>query len=306
MTPEDYIGKSNRELGFDAEICEEWESQIQKTIDTGETQYSQFSLKDKEGRTRHFDWVMVPEWNDKGDVVTVLSLARDVTDRVSTQESLQRAVHDREVLIRDVHHRVKNNLFMLSGLLEMERQKLTERLDDPTPITESFKTVNQRIQVISSIYTYLYQSMGTAQSVQANSYVEGLAELLRSAYSDRPVELAVRADGVSLEVDTAIALGLVVNEAIANAYKYAFPKGKEGSINIELRKQDGQVALIVSDDGVGMDASEAKESPGLGLTLIDMLSQQLGGSLDIDGVEGTTIRLDFPAATEFDPRSNDG
>jgi two-component system CheB/CheR fusion protein len=296
VATEDFLGKTNRELGFPAELCDLWDNRIDAALRSGQPQHAQFSVEDRYGERRIYDWTVTPE-KRQGDQ-TVLAVAREVTELERARENLEKALADRDVLIRDVHHRVKNNLFLLVGLLMMERQKLTKLLEDPEPVVQSMDKLMARVRVISTIYSYLYESTGEAEWVHARQFVTGLTDLVRAAYAEHPVDLTVHCDDVHLPVDTSIPVGLIINEALTNAYKHAFPDGRSGNITVELVDlEDGKIRLSVEDDGIGFPEDSTQS---IGQSLIHTLANQIDGSIEQTTDDGVTITIMFPVPEEED------
>lgn len=293
ISPEEYMGKTNQELGFPKKLCDFWDHHLRRAFKTGERQSTEFTIEDNDGRIRHFDWTLTPE-QSKGKN-TVLAVARDITDLINARDRLEKALADREVLIKDVHHRVKNNLFLLVGLLMMERKKLTRILDNPEPAVESLNKVMSRIQIISEIYRYLYETSGQAELLETPKFLKGLTDLIQKAYKERKIKLTVESENIMLPVNTAIPLGLIINEAITNSFKHAFPDGKKGNISVEFKKGEEQTAILrITDDGVGFSDNQEQDPESVGRSLITTLTEQIDGSLNLLSENGTRITITFP------------
>jgi PAS domain S-box-containing protein len=205
---------------------------------------------------------------------------------------LSASLQEREVLLQEVHHRVKNNLQVISSLINMQVRKLEDRASK-----EALEECQTRVQAIALIHEKLYQSRDFAQ-VPFSDYARSLAtSVLRAtgrSLGDVQLELAI--EDVALPVDKAIPCGLVLNELITNALKHAFPGDRRGTIWIELaRLEDGRVRLAVKDDGVGMPAElDSSKSASLGLQLIAILAEQLEGALVVSKDDRTTFEVSFP------------
>jgi two-component sensor histidine kinase len=302
----DIIGKTIEEIRFPHELGLDWKDAVQSVFETSRPTKKELSIKVGEDN-RHFDCTFTPEEASDGSVATVLAISRDVTELVAVRRSLERALADREVLIRDVHHRVKNNLFLLSSLLYLEREKLTKLLDNPGPAVRSINTIMSRIQVISSIYTYLYESAGEADSICADSFLSGLLELIERAYPERDVDLRLSSEPLRLSVDVAVPLGLVVNEILTNVFKHAFTDTEDGSVSIELMETDGQSAVLtIADNGVGMDTEVQSDGAGIGSELVKALVEQIQGDLRVEASNGTRIRIDFRTILDGSGEEPDG
>lgn len=208
------------------------------------------------------------------------------------QASLSDSLKEREVLLQEVHHRVKNNLQVISSLVNMQRRQLH---DDAA--RDALAECKARVEAIALIHEELYQTKNFA-SVRLAQYVNRLAHnVFQTAGVSSPgLTLEVALDEVALPVGRAIPCGLVLNELITNALKHAFPERKHGVVKVELRKTGDEVVLSVADDGVGVpEAFDPGTSASLGMQLVGMLSKQLGGRFDIVRGQGTLLRLTFPA-----------
>ncbi|HEV8548544.1 MAG TPA: histidine kinase dimerization/phosphoacceptor domain -containing protein [Polyangiaceae bacterium] len=229
--------------------------------------------------------------------VTEQRLARDalgrqtleLEDRVRERTAIAR---EREVLLREVHHRVKNDLQLISSLLSMQGRRLT----DPHSVM-ALAECQSRVQTIALIHEYMYQSENLAR-LPLSRNIRGLAaNLLRVVGPpDRPIRLEVDVeDDLELPVDRAIPCGLILNELMTNALKHAFPEGRPGTLRITLRKEGpDHVALAVSDDGVGLpDAHDNDASGSLGWRLVKAFAEQLGAELRVTASPGTKVEVVF-------------
>ena len=199
-------------------------------------------------------------------------------------------MREKEVLLQEIHHRVKNNLAIVSSLLEWQ----SEMIEDERA-RAAFQDSQSRVRAMARIHEHLYLSKDLAR-VDMAEYIEGLVDYLRQSYGTYAIILKIEAADVALAIDTALPCGLIINELVANAMKHAFPAGQPGEIHIGLRSDGGQVELTVGDNGVGLPADVDLEDPkSLGLTLVNLLAQQLGGALEVDRDEGATFRLTFAA-----------
>jgi two-component sensor histidine kinase len=206
--------------------------------------------------------------------------------------SLTGALREREVMLQEIHHRVKNNLQVISSLLNLQSRKL-----DAGENRDALEECRKRVQAIALIHEKLYQSADYAHVAFAE-YVKSLTfsvfHAARETASNVQLELAV--DDIALAVDRAIPCGLVLNELISNALKHGFKDGRAGTIRIELAKTDDTlVRLAVSNNGIALpDGFDWRDSPSLGLHLVAALASQLDGKLEVKRHGGTTFELTFP------------
>jgi PAS domain S-box-containing protein len=220
-------------------------------------------------------------------------LERRVTERTS---QLSATLREREILLQEIHHRVKNNLQVISSLINMQ----VRQLEDASS-RDALQECQTRVQAIALIHEKLYQSKDYSR-VPFSEYAKSLASSIFAATGISPttVSLHLAMDDVSLGVDKAIPCGLILNELITNALKHAFPPPNHGTVTVEMHQNaDRSILLSVSDDGVGMpDKYELKDSLSLGLSLVYTLAEQLEGKVDIVRHGGTTFRVTFPMGVE--------
>lgn len=214
-------------------------------------------------------------------------------DLISSQKiQLESSLEEKEILLREIHHRVKNNLQIVSGLLEKQATKTTDELTQ-----RLMREGQSRVLSMALVHEHLYQS-DNLSSIEIKSYLEALAHNIQSSQGPKQqnISLALQADDCTLGIDTVIPLGLILNELITNCYKYAFEGRNTGRISVlfERTKQGFQVA--VSDDGKGLPADfDLKKTKTLGLYLVNGLVRQLGGSLSYQaGAEGTCFSISCP------------
>jgi two-component sensor histidine kinase len=209
-----------------------------------------------------------------------------------TEERLKTSLREKELLLREVHHRVKNNMQIISSLLKYQ----SDTRPDGNP-REIFRESQDRINAISMIHELLYQSEDLA-SIDFRRYVTSLASsLYRSrGVSMKRVNLDVDVSKLSVGVDTAVPCGLIINELVSNSLQHAFPDGGDGEIGIALDSHDGdECELTVCDNGAGIpDALNFRESGTLGLRLVvNLVEHQLRGMIELSRAEGTEFRIHF-------------
>lgn len=215
--------------------------------------------------------------NDDNEPVAMVGVARDITARKRADEALRNSLREKEVLLKEIHHRVKNNLQVISSLLSLQ----SEYLKDEAMI-KIFKESQNRVKSMALIHEKLYQSANLAE-IDFSDYLRELTTQLFRSYGigAHGVSLNVHASQVLLAVDRAIPCGIIVNELVTNALKYAFPEGRGGRIDIDLHPvSDDMVRLAVRDNGVGFPADvDFETSDSLGLTLVRMLADQVQGDV---------------------------
>ena len=218
-------------------------------------------------------------------------ILRDITERKREEEKLKSSLREKEILLKEIHHRVKNNLQIISSLLNLQ----SGHIRDPRAL-EVFKEGQGRVRSMALIHEKLYQSDDLAR-VDFYEYISNLAAYLFRSYevNSGAVTLNVESEDVLLGVDTAIPCGLIINELVSNSLKHAFPGGGSGSINITLRPAGPErLTLAVSDDGIGLPPGfDVRNTPSLGLQLVNTLARQLGGEVEVTGGAGAEFKITF-------------
>jgi PAS domain S-box-containing protein len=231
-----------------------------------------------------------PIETDEGTMV--LSAIVDISDRKEREERIQAALQEKEIMLGEIHHRVKNNLQILYSLLDLQ----SSRLGDGGALNLLRESQN-RIQSMALIHEILYSSKDFAR-VDFRSFLDTLVHTLLASYGSDPELISVSITAVveRLPLNMAISCGLVVNELISNALKHAFPANRRGEIKVNLVSEPPDtVVLSVSDDGIGLpDELDLGQTNTLGLQLVTMLADQLGAELTIHRSRPTRFELRFP------------
>ncbi len=195
------------------------------------------------------------------------------------------ALKDKDTLLREIHHRVKNNLQVISSLLRIQSNQTTDEI-----AIDALKEGQSRVNSMSLIHQDLYQK-GNLTGISMKKYLERLTKNLFDTYNishDR-IKLSTVIEDIQLDVETVVPLGLIINELITNALKYAFPDNRSGNISVSLKEQSSQLILIVKDDGIGLP--NETEHPSFGHGLIGAFATKLDGTISITSVKGTTAKL---------------
>lgn len=219
---------------------------------------------------------------------------------LASDQRLRQSLSEKEALLKEIHHRVKNNLQIVSSLLYLQE----DAMQDPKGV-EILRESQNRVKSMALIHEQLYGTDNLAK-IDFGRYVHSLTANLFDAYGIDPacLQLKIRADDISLGVDMAVPCGLIVNELVSNAIKHAFPNSTGGTIEIIIRMLSaGQMEIVVADDGVGLESSSpGPESTSLGLRLIDTLTTQLDGNLNVETDNGTRfgITINIPEPNKKD------
>jgi two-component sensor histidine kinase/DNA-binding response OmpR family regulator len=221
-------------------------------------------------------------------------MAEDITERKKVDLQIQAALREKEALLRELFHRVKNNLQVVSSLLNLQSESLTDE-----QAIEMFRESRHRIHSMALIHERLYQAKDLAR-IDIEQYVHDLASELFFAYGVSAerigLDVDINTDGAIIDIEKAVPVGLIINELLTNALKYAFPGGRAGKLTVQIEPVPGDMLkLTVADDGVGLPAGIDVNDPAtLGLQLVSTLAEQLRGSLDARSQPGATFTITFP------------
>jgi two-component sensor histidine kinase len=217
-------------------------------------------------------------------------LQAEVAERILAEGQATASLREKDVLLREVHHRVKNNLQLVSSLLYLQSRETQD-----SRVLKMFQESQARIRSMALVHERLYQSSSMA-SIDFGEYTQRLVDDLFHSYgiSDDQIVSRIDMDNTTLSVDTAIHCGLVINELISNSLKHAFPGNRKGKVYIELCSDELGCTLTVGDNGIGLPPDTARQrDQSLGLQLVSTLVQQLGGDIKVDTGPGTTFRITF-------------
>jgi PAS domain S-box-containing protein len=301
--PYDQVVGTPRKNLFPPEIADSQSINFKKVFETGKMlkteEKIQFGTQEL-----WVDTSSVPLKDGAGNVTGILGIARDITERKKTEillkqfneeleekvkartEELNTSLEEKIVLLREVHHRVKNNLQILISLLNLQSRTIT----DPQVIA-ALKESTQRIRAMSMVHEKLYMGSDLAH-IDFISYLSSLATSQVAFYGLSPGKVTLETTGENsmLDINTAIPLGLVMNELVSNALKHAFPGDRKGTIRIDARQMEGRLEISIADDGVGLpEGFDWKTAPTLGLRLVNILIEQLSGTIECKKGKGTTF-----------------
>ncbi len=226
------------------------------------------------------------------ELTKTAALRAELAERQRNETVVKAALREKEVLLREIHHRVKNNLQVISSLLNLQAERLTH-----PEIVAVFQQSQTRVQSMAMIHEKLYQSDSISR-VDFVEYITSLTAMLRGTYASVTSRVVIECslDPIFLEIDTAVPLGLIINELVSNSLKYAYPDRDDGVIRVALKASpDSEYTLTVGDDGPGMPSGfDPADASTLGLQLVTLLSEQIKGKLSCGGGNhGTEFRVVF-------------
>ena len=235
--------------------------------------------------------------DDRGNPVGLQGVARDISDREryrrqleDSNRSLADSLVEKETLLKEIHHRVKNNLNVVVSLLRLQEDRIDSLADARSALQQS----RNRIYSMALVHESLYRSEDLAR-VELDRYIRQLTDqLAKGMDGDRTIRYRCELEPVSIGIDYAVPCGIIINELVTNAYKHAFRDHPSATIDITLRDMDAAIALVVSDNGIGMPDVHDDRAPTLGLSLVRVLADQISATLQITSNGGTTVSVHIP------------
>jgi PAS domain S-box-containing protein len=243
---------------------------------------------DWHGKVLHAETTSVPIIKD-GQVVKVILMIRDRSKEKEMEDLKQRNAEQKEVLLREIHHRVKNNLAIVISMLNFQLRSNTN-----DELSRMIRDIQMRIRSMALIHEHLYRSENLDR-IPLATYIESLAYMIMTAFSGHRIQLVNMLDPIDVSIETALPIGLIINELLTNAFKYAFPAGAPGEIHVKLKKEEQQMcSLVVEDNGIGLPESSSMDSEkSLGLYIVRLLVEQLDGTVNIIRHNGTSFQIRF-------------
>ena len=259
-----------------------------------EPSYLEIEQPRKDGTTVWTEVTARIIFDDQGNPQGILGVSRDISLRRAYREQLEMSLRDKDVLLREVHHRVKNNLQVISSLLNLQ----AESYSDPHA-RNLLKESQQRIRSMALVHEKLYRSPHMS-SIDFSDYLSVMTRELLRSYGNGLIRVDVQGEDIHLDIEKAIPAGLIVNELLTNALKHAFPPHvRDGEIAVSVRKDGRDVVLTVQDNGIGLPPeSKIEEMKTMGMTVVQGLTSQLDGSIAALPGPGTGYCLRFPLELE--------
>jgi PAS domain S-box-containing protein len=290
-TVEELTGKSDSDFNPNADEVEHFLEDDREVIKTGK---SKFVAEEKvsnsnTGESRWYQTIKVPLKAVDG-TMQVLGVSADITARKLAEEITQKSLHEKELLLKEIHHRVKNNLQIIVSLLKLQSKYITDPQD-----LQIFNSSRSRVETMSLIHEKLYKSKDLSD-INLGNYVKDLVTHILQAYKINHEEIcfSIKSDSIQLSIDTAIPCGLIINELVNNTLKYAFPEGHKGRIEISIKRDEDDIILEIMDNGIGIpETFDIASSDSLGLQLVETLIKQISGKVELDITSGTKFIIKF-------------
>lgn len=275
-------------------IVEDDDMTLKKLVDTciQSGQSRGFSLEGiRQDQSTFAAGVALASIYEDGEVTGFVCIVRDITEQVQAEEQIKSSLKEKEVLLQEIHHRVKNNMQVISSLMALQAG-----YTDDDQIHQMFRESQSRIRSMALVHEQLYRSRDLAR-IDFSKYIHELTSNLMRSYQKSlgRIQLQVNSDVIHLDIDTAIPCGLIINELVSNALKHAFPNGREGLIMVDFKaSEDRSLSLIVRDDGVGFpEGLNVYRTESLGLQLVTSLTAQLNATIGLQQTNGTAFEIRF-------------
>lgn len=284
IAPEEIIGKHISDIGLTGEVLKLAQDSIEEALRTDTLQSFEYHFQLESG-FKYYE-ARIKKLNGK----EVLCIVRDITEKRHAEDKLNKSLKEKDVLLKEIHHRVKNNLQIVSSLLSLQSRHLTD-----TDSVEIFNESQSRIKSMALIHEKLYQT-GDLTRINLSEYANELVFDLFRSYSVNTylVDHEIESEKVLLDINTAIPCGLIINELVTNCIKHAFPDNREGEIKIEIRCDDEYFVLSVADNGAGLPEDlDINQLKTLGLQLVTSLTKQLEGTIELERKSGTSFKIRF-------------
>ncbi len=267
----------------------EYRQQVLNFIAASSAEWADFKTRVRDRRIIDATWAYI-HLSDG----TVIGIGQDITERKRAEEQIKKSLEEKDLLLREINHRVKNNLQVMSSLVRLQARQVTAE-----NCSHALHETQNRLQTIGLIHEMLHQSRNLAY-IDVEGYLKRLIANLFSLYGAKSsqVEITIDAQELRLGVDMADPLGLIANELVSNCLKYAFPGGRNGIIRISLAAESNELRFMVSDNGVGLPEDfDPFTAQTLGLNLVNTLVKQLRGEMTIKRTAGTEFSVKFPIRT---------
>jgi PAS domain S-box-containing protein len=288
---EEVIGKTLEFLHLSKANYDEFNEGLSSALKGEGLFNAEFPARCKDGTSIMTEYTVTETSDDSSGRAVLVIVARDITERKRAEEQLKIALKEKEVLLKEIHHRVKNNLAVISSLLNMQSKYIKDK-----KTLEIFRESQNRVKTMALIHTKLYQSSDLAR-IDFADYVRKLAADLIDSYRLEPdaVTLLLDVRDVFFDVNVGIPCGLIINELLTNALKHAFPSGRKGEVSVSLRPEEERITLAVADNGIGFPENiDFRNTESLGFQLVTALVDQLGGTIELAGEKGTRFVISFP------------
>ncbi len=291
-SPDALIGKTDEDV-YPPDVAKKTLAEDAEILKTGKPIIKKESIifdKSKKRKIINLS-TKIPLKDNQGKMTGLVGTGRDITEQRKAEERIERNLHEKELLLKEIHHRVKNNLTIITSLLNLQTDRIIRKEDALKALNES----RDRVYSMALVHEKLYKSEDFA-SVDMQAYIHDITrQLVQSHQTGNNIKVNIEAGQARLDINTAIPCGLILNEIITNSFKHAFPEGRDGELHITFAKKKGGLFLLrIADNGIGLPTNfDIDASDTLGMTLIKLLSDQLSAELAIKNKNGTAFEIRF-------------
>ncbi len=266
-----------------------WNEQYEKAFNGQRVEFTT-DRTNTDGKQVYRQYYLYPIKNVENNVIEVSGLGFDVTENKRNEEKIIQSLKEKEILLKEVHHRVKNNMQVISSILNLQSSYVKDEY-----ALNLLKECQNRIKSMAFIHESLYQTKNF-ESVNFSEYISTLTKNLVHTYTinSQKIKLILTLDDLFLNLDNSIPCGLIINEIISNSLKYAFPNNRDGIIFVTLKVDNKKILIEAGDNGIGIsDKIDIKNTQTLGLQLVDTLIEQINGTINLERTNGTKFRIEF-------------
>jgi PAS domain S-box-containing protein len=288
------IGGSQQFIGkrlADINIYERVQEAIDEALKEKKSKIFESKIQTERNTDLWISSTLTPIYDEKNSLKEMVIVDTDITASKVLENQIKASLHDKDVLLKEIHHRVKNNLQIIISLLNLQSGYIKDEQS-----LKAVKDGQSRVRSMALVHEKFYQAEELTE-INFAEYVDKLCQFLFQSYGDKTdrVQLVIDADKVAFDMDTAMPCGLLINEIVSNSLKYAFPGDRKGEIKIELRKlPEHRVMMSISDNGIGLpDDFNIEQAESLGLQLIMALANQLDGELIVSRENGPRFSITF-------------
>lgn len=287
---EELIGKTTKRIHVNEEHYKQFDEIGKNDLETKNNFQTEYKLKKKSGEVFYSDHTVTFVTDNKGNNQVAVSVIRDISDQKKYEQELKSSLEEKETLLQEIHHRVKNNLALVVSFLWLQKDKVKDEY-----LNHIFSDNILRIKSIALIHELLYESESLSE-IEVTTYFQELINAIKNTLqSEMEVTIELESEGIFLNVNQALPCALIVNELISNALKHAFEEENEKDrfIHVNISEVDEDVYVRVSDNGVGIPDTFGTENYSMGYNLINALVKQLDADFKIKGMHGTTAVISF-------------
>lgn len=297
--PEELVGRSDEDL-FPEEFTAGQRALEERIMESGQGVENNLEEHPQGDGTSRWYLVTKMPWEGKdGSAVGIVGISREVTEEIEAKERLQRALKDREVLLREVHHRTKNNLQLVVSMLNLQQHVLVAE-----SAREALDQAKSRVHSMAMLHEHLHKSPDVGQ-LKLGDYLEAVvAHATGLARSGLSLSVETKSDGCLVDLEQAVHIGLIVNELVTNAVKHAFPDQDQGAIVLTVREEVEEVLISVEDNGKGMVSGGLADHGSMGMQIVNALTEQIGATIALEGDHGTRWLLRVPEQSDTATQSH--